>query len=49
VDDPYLVQKRLGHSHVSVTLGIYGYSRKDESEVGIQMDKLLEPPPESGL
>jgi integrase len=42
VNDPYLVQKRLGHSHVSVTLGIYGYSRKDESEVRSQMDKLLE-------
>jgi integrase len=42
VDDPYLVQKRLGHSHISVTLGIYGYSSKNESEVGSQMDSLLD-------
>jgi integrase len=42
VNDPYLVQKRLGHSHISVTLGIYGYTSRDESEVGSQMDRLLD-------
>lgn len=41
VDDPYLVQQRLGHSHVSVTLGIYGYSRKSESVVSEKLDNLL--------
>ena len=43
VDDPYLVQKRLGHSHISVTLGIYGYTTKNESQIGSQMDKLFGP------
>jgi integrase len=39
--DPYLVQQRLGHSHISVTLGIYGYSPRNETVVASRVDDLL--------
>ena len=39
--DPYLVQRRLGHSHVSVTLGLYGYPTDDEESVAPALDRLL--------
>jgi integrase len=39
--DPYLVQRRLGHNHVSVTLGIYGYPTDDEESVAPALDRLL--------
>jgi len=42
--DIYLVQRRLGHANVNVTLGIYGYSADDEGEVAGALDRLLDPP-----
>lgn len=41
--DPYVVQRRLGHSHVSVTLGIYGYSLDQDDTVSQALDQLLSP------
>ena len=40
-DDPYVVQRRLGHANVGVTLGIYGYSNRDDREVADELDTLL--------
>ena len=37
--DPYLVQQRLGHSNVSVTLTIYGYPAHDEAQIANELDK----------
>jgi integrase len=39
--DAYLVQQRLGHSHVTTTLGIYGYPARPEATVSEAMDQLL--------
>lgn len=39
--DPYAVQRRLGHANVNVTLGIYGYSVRDEATVADGLDRLL--------
>jgi len=39
--DPYLVQRRLGHASVSTTLGIYGYSRQDDSRINAALDDLI--------
>jgi integrase len=39
--DAYVVQRRLGHSHVSITLGIYGYSPSSDSETANKLDGLL--------
>jgi len=39
--DIYLVQRRLGHANVNVTLGIYGYSSDDEGVVAGALDSLL--------
>jgi integrase len=39
--DPYLVQRRLGHIHVNTTLGIYGYPSRKESIVAAAVDDLL--------
>jgi integrase len=39
--DAYVVQRRLGHSHVNVTLGIYGYSTRDDAAVAGALDQLL--------
>ena len=41
-DDPYAVQRRLGHANVRVTLAIYGYSRRDDKEVADGLNKLFE-------
>jgi integrase len=41
--DPYAVQRRLGHSHVSVTLGVYGYSRRGDDATAAAIDGLLSP------
>lgn len=40
--DAYLVQQRLGHSHINVTLGIYGYTAHSESSVAKAIDDLLD-------
>ena len=39
--DAYLVQQRLGHSNVNITLGIYGYPGKPEDSVATGVDRLL--------
>ncbi len=39
--DAYLVQQRLGHSNVNITLGIYGYPAKKEQAVAVGVDRLL--------
>jgi integrase len=39
--DVYLVQQRLGHAHVSITLGIHGYSARDQTTVADGLDALL--------
>jgi integrase len=39
--DAYLVQQRLGHSHIGVTLAVYGYSARNESSVAPALDRLL--------
>lgn len=41
VGDPYLVQRRLGHSHVGVTLQIYGYPGNDQRSVATAIDNVL--------
>jgi integrase len=40
--DPYAVQHRLGHSHISVTLGIYGYGTRSDQSVAEAVDLLLD-------
>ncbi|MEZ4522226.1 MAG: site-specific integrase, partial [Thermomicrobiales bacterium] len=45
VDDIYLVQQRLGHSHVGVTLAVYGYPARNESVVAPEIDRLLQATP----
>jgi integrase len=40
--DAYLVQRRLGHSHIGVTLAIYGYSARKEEVVAPSLNALLE-------
>ena len=40
--DVHSVQRRLGHSHVSVTMGIYAYALAEEGEVAAAVDALLE-------
>jgi integrase len=39
--DPYAVQHRLGHSHISVTLGIYAYGTRSDEQVAGAVDALL--------
>jgi len=39
--DPHAVQRRLGHSHISVTLGIYAYATRSDAEVAAAVDRLL--------
>ena len=39
--DAYLVQRRLGHSHISVTLGLYGYSLRKDYSVASALNELL--------
>ena len=39
--DAYVVQRRLGHANVGITLGIYGYSSRNEAGVARQLDELL--------
>jgi hypothetical protein len=39
--DIYMVQRRLGHAHPSITVGIYGYSLGDDDEVAGALDQLL--------
>ena len=41
VRDPYLVQQRLGHSSVAVTLLVYGYPTRDESQIADELNKRL--------
>ena len=41
VGDPYLVQQRLGHADVGITLRIYGYPAKKEREFAVGVDRLL--------
>jgi integrase len=45
--DIYLVQRRLGHTNVTVTLGIYGYSPDDEGNVADALNGLLASKPVS--
>ena len=40
-NDVHAVQRRLGHSHVSVTMGIYAYATRDDAEVADAVEKLL--------
>lgn len=40
--DPYALQRRLGHSHVNVTLGIYGYSLTKDADVSRVFDQLMD-------
>lgn len=42
INDPYLLQRRLGHSHVRVTLEIYGYTDRDEGGLAGVIDRLLD-------
>ena len=39
--DFHAVQRRLGHSHVSVTMGIYAYATRSDAEVARAVDGLL--------
>jgi integrase len=39
--DPYAVQHRLGHSHISTTLGIYAYGTRSDEQVAGAVDALL--------
>jgi integrase len=41
--DPYAVQHRLGHSHISVTMGIYAYGTRSDDQVAGALDALLAP------
>jgi integrase len=40
-NDPHSVQRRLGHSHVSTTIGIYGYPTQTDGELARGLDDLL--------
>jgi integrase len=42
--DVYAVQRRLGHSNVTTTVAIYGYSKRDDSETAEALDRLLDKP-----
>lgn len=39
--DAHAVRRRLGHSHVSTTIGIYGYALEDEDSIAGALDRLL--------
>jgi integrase len=39
--DAYAVQRRLGHSHVSTTVAIYGYSHRGDDKAAGAIDALL--------
>jgi integrase len=39
--DPYVVQHRLGHSHVSTTMSIYAYGTRSDEQVAGAVDALL--------
>jgi integrase len=39
--DIYLVQRRLGHAHPSITVGIYGYSLGGDDEVAHALDRII--------
>jgi integrase len=41
--DAHAVQKRLGHSHVTTTIGIYGYATHTDSDVAAAFDGLVGP------
>ena len=41
VKDPYLVQQRLGHASIAVTLAVYGYPTRDESVIADELNKRL--------
>jgi integrase len=41
INDVHAVQRRLGHSHVSVTMGIYAYATRDDAEVADGVGRLL--------
>jgi integrase len=42
--DVYAVQRRLGHSDVATTVGVYGYSKRDDTETAQALDRLLAEP-----
>lgn len=39
--DAHAVRRRLGHSHISTTIGIYGYALEDDDSVAGAVDRLL--------
>lgn len=39
--DAYAVQRRLGHSNIRVTLGIYGYSKREDADLVDKLNALL--------
>lgn len=39
--DPHAVRRRLGHSHVSTTIGIYGYALEEGGTVAWALDRLI--------
>jgi integrase len=39
--DVYAVQRRLGHANVAITVGIYGYSKREDTDTATAIDKLL--------
>jgi integrase len=39
--DPHAVKRRLGHSSVTVTLGLYGYALASDAGIAEQLDHLL--------
>jgi integrase len=41
VQDAHLVQRRLGHSHVSITMGVYAYATGDDGDVASAIGQLL--------
>lgn len=43
--DAYAVQKRLGHSNVTTTMGIYGFGMGREEELRAALDAVLQPAP----
>ena len=47
--DAHSVQRRLGHSHVSITMAIYGYPTRSDSEVAHAVDGLLAGDSRGGL
>jgi integrase len=42
VQDPHMVQRRLGHSHVNVTMGIYAYAAGNDVDVAAAVGRLLD-------